>query len=579
MRNWPTRIVLLAAAALTACEGASLVDGTGADTGGGGTGTPAPTVVTMNLTTGLATLSSGGSTGLTVTFVDQNGVPFTGDASVTFSSACLSAGTAQVTTTTAQPTNGGTIQATYTDLGCGQLDTITASSSANQQTLADSAAINVLPASVGSIVFVSATPQVIGIRGGGSGLPEQSQLVFQLSTTAGGPAAGRTVTFTLNNTAGGISFSNGSITTTSTTAADGTVGIIVRAGTVLTSVRVTATFTPTSGPEISTQSSALVVSTGLADQDSFSLSVTPASNVRGFDFDGTQVTVTLRVSDRNNNPVPEGTAIAFRTEGGDIVSQCFTSTLGLCSVTWESQDPRPAAHDPACTNGTDAACAGGLRAGRSTILATVEGEETFTDLNANGVFDDGDTFTDLGEAFFDKNENGVRDAAFEEYVEFNGVAGFQAAGDGKYNGLQCQHSTLCSDNKTVTVRDSTVIVMSGDLPEIDANDIRVNGSVASFVAFSGPGDFVQFCAVVRDARDQPMEADTTVSISTTLGTVESAASDDILNTIDDTAAANESCFLLKGPDGTDPSAGSVKLEVSTPSDFTQTLAFPATYTP
>ena len=572
MNNY-IRIFLIALAAMmsVACEDATII-GTGTGTGTGGTGTPPATVVTMSLSAGLSTLSAGGSTGLTVTFLDQNGVPFTGPVSVTFSSNCISVGTAQTTSTTVQPTTTGTIQATYTDQGCGQSDTITASSAANGQTLTASVAINVLPASVGSIRFISATPTVIGIRGGGSGLPEQSQLVFTVLNTASGPAAGRVVTFTLNNTAGGITFADGTTTTTSTSASDGTVGVTVRAGTVLTSVRVTATFTPTSGSPISTQSSSLTVSTGFPDQNSFSLSVDQFNN-GGFDCDGEIALFDIRAADRNNNPVPKDTAITFTTEGGDVEGTCFTGPAttglqeaGICTSTWESQNPRPAD-------------------GRTTVLAYAEGEESFVDLNSNGFFDTGDSFTDLGEAFHDFNENGLRDDASEPYIEFNGTAGFQSAGDGKYNGLLCKHPTLCGLLPTVTVRQSIVLVMGTGDPFVENADVTIDNVVSDIdVNFIGGKDLVEFSIVVRDVNDQIMPAGTTVAISNPLGSVLGGASTEVLSSNDSSIAANTFTFSLKGPEGAVGNSDVVLVTVTVPAsacdgELIKTYSFRADYTP
>ncbi|MFW8341613.1 hypothetical protein ACOICY_29205, partial [Klebsiella pneumoniae] len=70
-------------------------------------------------------------------------------------------------------------------------------------------------------------------------------------------------------------------------------------------------------PLISSQSSVLVISTGKPDQDSFSLSA-ETLNAEGWDVDGTAVKVTARLADAFNNPVPDGTAVYFTTEGGAI---------------------------------------------------------------------------------------------------------------------------------------------------------------------------------------------------------------------------------------------------------------------
>src|SRR6185369_13293017 len=127
--------------------------------------------------------------------------------------------------------------------------------------------------------------------------------------------------------------------------------------------------------------------------------------------------VTARLSDHFHNPVPDGTAVSFTTNGGSIQPSC-TTINGACSVTWTSQNPRPFVP--------------GINVGRATIHAYAVGEEAFVDLNGNGVADTGE-FTDNSEAYRDDNENGVRDVS-EPFIDFNGNGQFDGP-DGKYNGV------------------------------------------------------------------------------------------------------------------------------------------------
>jgi hypothetical protein len=48
---------------------------------------------------------------------------------------------------------------------------------------------------------------------------------------------------------------------------------------------------------------------------------------------------------------------------------------------------------------------GAPRGGRSTLLVTAIGEESFIDKNANGRYDEGEYWTNLTEAFVDHNED------------------------------------------------------------------------------------------------------------------------------------------------------------------------------
>jgi len=59
------------------------------------------------------------------------------------------------------------------------------------------------------------------------------------------------------------------------------------------------------------------------------------------------------------------------------------------------------------------------RDGWVTVLAVTQGEETFYDLNGNGVYDAGEPFDDNGgEPFIDENDNGIYDDA-EEFTDSN----------------------------------------------------------------------------------------------------------------------------------------------------------------
>src|SRR5690606_5098541 len=102
---------------------------------------------------------------------------------------------------------------------------------------------------------------------------------------------------------------------------------------------------------ISTLSSELVISTGIPDQKSMSISV---SNFRPSAWltDNVPVSITVNLADANNNPAPAGTAVSFTTEGGVIDSKCTTGLdaesnrpNGRCSVSWRSTEPRPGRSD------------------------------------------------------------------------------------------------------------------------------------------------------------------------------------------------------------------------------------------
>ena len=111
--------------------------------------------------------------------------------------------------------------------------------------------------------------------------------------------------------------------------------------------------------------------------------------------------MTISLADRQGNPVPDGTSVNFVTQGGVMIPPfCTTGTVAgnsQCQVTIRTQNPRPTT-------------------GRIKILAYASGEEDFTDNNFNNVYDAGDTFNDLGNAFRDDNEDGTYNSANDGFT-------------------------------------------------------------------------------------------------------------------------------------------------------------------
>ena len=319
----------------------------------------------------------------------------------------------------------------------------------------------------GSIQFISAEPEFMSLAGtGGVGYGETSQLIFKVVDIFGNPVEGETVNFNLTTTVGGL-------TTTPSSAVSNASGLVittVQAGTISTPVRVTGSVDLDGGETVFAQSDLLTVTTGIPDQNSISLSFDKFAP-EGLNYDGEIVVVTARLGDRFNNPVPDGTVVNFTTEGGLIEGSCQTSD-SACSVNWTSQAPRPDDN-------------------RSTVLAYAIGHETYYDDNGSGVFDDGDSFDDLPEAFRNDDENidADRNEVFnpdatngfindfsqdEKYIDYDESGDYSVA-DGVFNGVPCNHSTNCPveanniagrSNLLTNVRDSGLIVMSSSFPNI-----------------------------------------------------------------------------------------------------------------
>ncbi len=497
---------ILAAGATTVQASAQVGTVSVTDSVGFAVGTASVTVTAPVLGVGAAPLSAFGTTSISVN-VAVGGVAVTTPQNVTFSSICATAGKAVLSTGVA--TVNGTAVGSYRDNGCASTDVITASAAG---VTSASTSMAVTPPTTGSIQFVSALPSSISLKGIGG--TEASLVSFRVLDASGKALSGRTVTFGLSTTVGGIALTPSVAGVGSAISdANGLVVINVKSGTVSTPVRVTASTVDTStvpATTLTTQSSGLTISTGIADQDSFSLSAT-ALNPEFRDIDGNSTVLTARLADHFNNPVPDGTVVNFTTGGGSIVSTC--STLGgSCSSTLTSQAPRP-------TNG------------RVTVLAYAVGEESFIDLNGNGVadltpnemIDINAKSMDMPEAWRDDNGNGVFDAATETFIDFNKNGSYDGP-DGKFNGVLCDSAVssagTCSLSKSIHVRNDIVIVFSGSTAVI--SKIAPPGNINLVGGCSGTS--VQVDLRIVDLVGNPMPAGTTVTIATSDGTISGISS-------------------------------------------------------
>jgi hypothetical protein len=498
----------------------------------------------------LTSLSAGGITSVSASLADVNGNLYQDTTDISFNSDCTASGLASMDTPVT--TEGGVVTSSYQAQGCSGNDTITAVTTVNDVTLTASGTLTVQPAVLGSLQFVSAEPTNIGIKG--VGLVEVSTLTFKVLDTNGNEVANQLVTFALNTEVGGISLSN----TSATSDVDGLVRVDVTSGTVATVVRVTATLA--SNTTIKTQSDKLVISTGFPDQNSMSVSAVTL-NPEAWNIDGVTVPINVYIADHFNNPVPDGTEVSFTTEGGIVDERCEILDGG-CSVNWTSGNPRPID-------------------GRVTILAHLQGEESFLDANGNGVFDAPDThLTDMPEAFIDSNESGSFDDGSEEFLDYNRNAAYDLA-DGEYNGMLCCDSdavaaasaagegiclnvtptTLCSATKSIHVRGSVVLVMSGSAAYFTYSNINPQGTSPNILDLTGGAGSVDVW--ITDLHGQTMPKGTTISLNTTNGDITSLKSFTVMNT---NAVPGIIRISLIPTDNTEPAdaIGSLQITVTTP---------------
>src|SRR5690625_5138441 len=242
--------VLIATLVLAACG-----NGDGKLSGGGSGPTPTPSTSSVALGSGsgssfqvgvlgvsVPNLSAGGSTTIAANLQYDDGTPYTKSATLTFTSPCYQNGLAQFSVNGQQEnkvtTSTGQANITYIAAGCSGTDTITATTTVGGQDLSATGVVNVASAAVGSIQFVSATPQIISLKGTSG--PQTSTVVFKVVDVAGGPVADAEVTFSLDTHVGNIKPSE---PVKATTGNDGQAQMVLQAGTQHTTVRVTASVT------------------------------------------------------------------------------------------------------------------------------------------------------------------------------------------------------------------------------------------------------------------------------------------------------------------------------------------------
>ena len=362
-------------AASLSAEGAGYLTAATEVDGATVTGKSAYTVGATALTFGTlsaspASIQAYGSTVLSVDVLNGSSKYTDQQVNVSFSSACVTAGKATLAATV--PTNNGTVQTVYRDKGCANNDIITVTAAGIAKSA--SATLAIAPPAAASVQFVGATPtaQSIVVRGnGGNGRTETAILTYKVVDIFGNPLAGQRVDFTPVPAGADVVINKASDTTDAT----GSVVTTVNSGATPTSFRVQATLKGTGtngGPDISTLSDSIVVTTGLPAQRGFSLS-SGSFNVEGWSVDNpSATTVQVMVADAFGNPVPDGTPVVFQTNMGAIGSSdkggCNTVN-GVCSVAFRTQAPRVAIPGTPATP-CNAVTPDATRPGLATICAS-----------------------------------------------------------------------------------------------------------------------------------------------------------------------------------------------------------------
>lgn len=551
------------------------------------TGTGNLKISALAVSVGTSGLSAYGTASIAVSVVDSNGAAPAKPVTVTFSTSCP-AGKATITSSASTLPNG-TVQATFTDAGCAQTAPIDATITAAIPSDTKAQTFQINPPSSGSFRFVSANPsdRSITLKGqGGNGRQEFATLTFRLVDVAGNGVADSDVCFDATTYVGGLNVdgfndvnlpvtpgavalcgSDNTLRYVKRTGVDGVVTVQVNSGTTPTPVRVRARtlYPTTSSTRLETVSDSLSISTGLPLQRSFDLSLT-SSNVEGRDISGTKVTFTARLADQFGNPVPDGTVVNFITSGGAICTSatgsCSTSN-GVCTCDWLSQDPRPAD-------------------GRAVVLAFTVGLEDYVDANGNNVYDAGEPFADMGDAYLDANKDGSYTLGADTCLRYQNPNQCSTSGDGLRGTAHLRKSAvvLMSGSNTPTViipaaynaggfvrvastncpTGSPVIplIVAFDLEDGVGNAMPAKSGVAAVVQTSIVSAAIDPSAVpnlvlgldpTRDSQNAPKSA-TGLSDPTLIGTIHSLT----LTPVASTGAA--SCVT---------GSGNVQIKVTTPS--------------
>ncbi|MBA6412824.1 Ig-like domain-containing protein [Parahaliea sp. F7430] len=506
-----------------------------------------------------------GAAELSLAIVDEDGSPVTTEETVTFNSTCLAKSDASLDPSAPISTTTGYIRTTYKASRCSGDDEITARIMDGDGVAFGT--LNIASPRANSLLFVSAEPELIVLKGtgGGNERPESSLVTFQVINSNNNPLPNVKVDFSLTTSIGGLSLTPSSAISDS----DGLVKVTLFSGDVSTVVRVIASVNAGdgSGTSLSTVSNILTVSTGLPDQNSISLSVQDGFVVEnGLTVDGVERCITVRMADKFNNPVIDGTSAIFTTEYGTIDPSCSTGTRngeragscggpnpGSCSVLWTSGEPRfptlssslnsirrindPNGYSCKSHNGRTGPCPddlGPVRGGRSTILVTAIGEESFVDRNGNGIMDEAerDLFENLPEAFIDHNEDGIFNPAEpfcannpqalacisgneETFVDFNNDQKYNKNNNpALYNGLLCprEGDGIWCSRELVNVRAQTYLILSGG-DSYGWDFLLTRGRSV----MQGTQEGSQYMVYVSDAFNNKPPAGSTITISTSGG--------------------------------------------------------------
>ena len=433
----------------------------------------ATNIILVDLKAASPQLESGGSTNITLktqdakTKVNQNNV------NVEFTATC-----GKFEPATVVSSNQGNVTTSYKAIGTdGKLCTGTQKISAKGLNIPEvEVDVNIKALEANSLVYTSNQVN-LGIRKSGSA--SSGQIEFTLYAN-GVPVADQDVLIEKVQAPEDLSFVSFGNQNNKTIKSDSNGKVIVNLypGDKPGPVEIRATLV--SDKNVSAVSKNVSVSIGRVTQDGLSLSVSKNSlqNV----IDGDTATITARMVDRTRNPVPDGTVISFVSEGGKVEPNCST-VQGVCSVTLTTQEPRPLDN-------------------RVTVLAYVEGDKSFTDLDGDNLYTKGvdRLLSNIGSFFRDDNEDNQynKDYGIGEFLYNRAVLGNKAT---------CAPSTIrqpniadtCDDNLDTVIRQQLLFAFAENTPTF--TNVKASGSLLSFNMYG------------NSAQSVPMPTGTTISVT------------------------------------------------------------------
>ena len=441
---------------------------------------------------------------------------------------------------TSSTNSNGIASTTYqSSVTCSGPVTITAQSTG---AVAVSSTVTVAAAKAANVVFSSASVPLM-VSSGSSGGLKQSTLKFQVLDSGGAGMSGQSVNITLGNStvSAGVAFSNGGVSTTTpqTVITDGSgfVSVTVTSGSLPTPVIATAALA--SSPLIQAASTGVAVTSGRATQNAASLSASKFS-IEALSVDGVQTTLTMRVADRQGNPVPAGALVNFVTSHGLVKGTCAIDATSQCTVTYNSQGIRPSN-------------------GRVAILAYMDGEESFVDLNGDNIWQPGEAFYDVGALYRDDNENATYDASSEQTYPGGSVGSAVCAASAyAYPSIDNSCDGTWSDN--IRVRKQVIITLATSDASMSLVGTKSPSGFTVKVTDSNPG-----------ASGNAMPTGTTVSAAVTT----SGAVCKVLSVSPDVVrnSPNGGNHVVRLDSAADCSTARIDVIVTSPSGFRTTGGF------